>query len=149
MLEEASLNDPMPSICWKKPASTTQYRQYVGRSQPQRPNITLPSLPVPDTGPTDKEDKVKNLLEATRPLTELNASLSLMAKEINPCWVTKIKFLPDIYLRGGGGGGETKGTESTGKPGNWPPMHLTNTRRKAWPSLEKKSKLRKGQWTQH
>jgi len=32
----------------------------------------------------------------------------------------------------------TKGTESTGKPGNWLPMHLTNTRWKAWPSLEKK-----------
>ena len=68
-------------------------------------NITLPSLPVPDIGPTEQEDKVKNLLEATRPLTELNASLNLMAKEINegtyrPCWVTKIKFLPDIYLRG-------------------------------------------------
>ena len=36
---------------------------------------------------------------------------------------------------------KTKGTESTGKPGNWLSTHLTNTRRKAWPSLEKKSKL--------
>ena len=37
--------------------------------------------------------------------TELNASLNLMAKEIHegtyrPCWITKIKFLPNIYLRG-------------------------------------------------
>ena len=60
-------------------------------------NITLPSLLVPNSGtaPTDQQDKVKNLLELTRPLTELNASLNLMAKEIHegtycPCWVTKI-----------------------------------------------------------
>ena len=38
---------------------------------------------------------VKNLLELTIPLTELNASLNLMAKEIHegtyrPCWVTQI-----------------------------------------------------------
>ena len=87
MFQDASLNDPMPS------------------APNESGNITLPSLPVPDIGPTDQEDKVKNLLEATRPLTELNASLNLMAKEINegryrPCWITKIKFLPDIYLRG-------------------------------------------------
>ena len=87
MFEDASLNDPMPS------------------TPNESGNITLPSLPVPNTGPTKQEDKVKNLLEATRPLTELNASLNLMAKEINegtyrPCWITKIKFLPDIYLRG-------------------------------------------------
>ena len=42
---------------------------------------------------------VKNLLELTKPLTELNASLNLMAKEIHegtyrPCWITKIKFSP-------------------------------------------------------
>ena len=85
--ENASLNDPMPS------------------APNESGNITLPSLPVPDIGPIDQEDKVKNLLEATRPLTELNASLNLMAKEINegtyrPRWITKIKFLPDIYLRG-------------------------------------------------
>ena len=90
MFEDASLNDPMPST-----------------PNNESGNITLPSLPVPDIGatPTDQEDKVKNLLELTRPLTELNASLNLMAKEIHegtyrPCWVTKIKFLPDIYLRG-------------------------------------------------
>ncbi len=52
-----------------------------------------------------QEDTVKNLLELTKPLTELNASLNLMAKEIHegtyrPCWITKIKFLPNIYLRG-------------------------------------------------
>ena len=87
MFQDAGLNDPMPS------------------ASNESGNITLPSLPVPDIGPTDQEDKVKNLLEATRPLTELNASLNLMAKEINegtyrPCWITKIKFLPDIYLRG-------------------------------------------------
>ena len=90
MFEDASLNDPMPST-----------------PNNESGNITLPSLPVPDTGaaPTDQEGKVKNFLELTRPLTELNASLNLMAKEIHdgtyrPCWVTKIKFLPDIYLRG-------------------------------------------------
>ena len=60
-------------------------------------NITLPSLPVPNIGTaiTDQQDKVKNLLELTRPLTELNASLNLMVKEIHegtyrPCWVTQI-----------------------------------------------------------
>ncbi len=54
-----------------------------------------------------QEDTVKNLLELTKPLTELNASLNLMAKEIHekskkyrPCWITKIEFLPNIYLRG-------------------------------------------------
>ena len=40
-------------------------------------------------------------MELTKLLTELN----LMAKEIHegtyrPCWITKIKFLPNIYLRG-------------------------------------------------
>ena len=90
MFEDASLNGTMPST-----------------PNNESGNITLPSLPVPAIGaaPTDQEDKVKNLLELTRPLTELNASLNLMAKEIHegtyrPCWVTKIKFLPDIYLRG-------------------------------------------------
>ena len=60
-------------------------------------NITLPSLPVPNIGaaPTDQQDKVKNLLELTRPLTELNASINLMVKEFregtySPCRVTKI-----------------------------------------------------------
>ena len=60
-------------------------------------NITLPSLPVPNIGtaPTDQQDKVKNLLELTRPLTELNASINLKAQEIHegthhPCWVIKI-----------------------------------------------------------
>ncbi len=58
-----------------------------------------------DEAPTSQEDTVKNLLELTKPLTELNASLNLMAKEIHegtyrPCWITKIKFLPNIYLRG-------------------------------------------------
>ena len=90
MFEDASLNDPIPST-----------------PNNESGNITLPSLPVPDIGaaPTDQKDKVKNLRELTRPLTELNASLNLMAKEIHEgtyrsCWVTKIKFLPDIYLRG-------------------------------------------------
>ena len=89
MFKDASLNDPMPST-----------------PNNESGNITLPSLLVPDIGaaPSDQEDKVKNL-ELTRPLTELNASLNLMAKEIHegtyrPCWVTKIKFLPDIYLWG-------------------------------------------------
>ena len=134
MFEDASLNDPTPST-----------------PNNESSNITLPSLPVPDTGaaPTDQEAKVKNLLELTRPLRELNASLNLIGKEIHggtyrPSWVTKIKFLPDIYLRG-----EKDGRESTGKPGNWRPTHSANTRRKAWPSLERKSKLLKWQWIQH
>ena len=90
MFEDASLNDPMPST-----------------PNNESGNITLPSLSVPDIGaaPTDQEDKVKNVQELTRPLKEKNASLNLMAKKIHegryrPCWVTKIKFLPDIYLRG-------------------------------------------------
>ena len=80
MFEDASLNGTMPS---------TPNNEYG--------NITLPSLPGPniDTAPTNQEDKVKNLLELTRLLMELNASIHLMAKEIHegtysPCWVTKI-----------------------------------------------------------
>ena len=80
MFEDARLSGTMPST-----------------SNQESGNITLPSLLVPNIGaaPTDQQDKVKNLLELTRPLTKLNASLNLMAKEIHegtyrPCWITKI-----------------------------------------------------------
>ncbi|MCB4746248.1 MAG: hypothetical protein LGB68_03720 [Sulfurovum sp.] len=44
----------------------------------------MEKLPVrisKDETPTNQENKVKNLLELTKPLTELNASLNLMVKE--------------------------------------------------------------------
>ena len=82
-----------------------------------------------------KEDIVKNLLELTKPLTELNASLNLMAKEIHegtyrPCWITKIKFLPNIYLRGKK---KTTGPHQQGGPQTgWPGLYQVQGRQ---PSL--------------
>ena len=87
MFKDASLNGAMPST-----------------PNNESGNITLPSLPVPNIGaaPTDQPDKVKILLELTRPLTELNASLNLMAKEIHEGTYTPVgspKY-SNIYLRG-------------------------------------------------
>ena len=88
-----------------------------------------------DEAPTSQEDTVKNLLELTKPLTELNASLNLMVKEIHgstyrPCWITKIKFLPNIYLRGKK---RREGPHQQGGPQTgWPGLHQVQGRQ---PSL--------------
>ena len=87
-----------------------------------------------DEAPTSQEDTVKNLLELTKPLTELNASLNLMAKEIHegtyrPCWITKIKFLPNIYLRGKKK--KTRGAASARRPANWLARSTPSTRQTA------------------
>ena len=103
MYEDARFSGTMPST-----------------SNQESGNITLPSLPVPNIGaaPTDQQDKVKNLLELTRPLTKLNASLNLMAKEIHEgtyrsCWITKIISPQHLLV-----GRKRRETASAGRPAN-------------------------------
>ena len=66
-------------------------------------NITRPSLPVPNIGAalTDQQDKVKNLLELTRPLTELTPASTWWRRRSMRAHTTLVgspKY-SDIYLR--------------------------------------------------